>query len=173
MTQKTIKTKVLGFIAGPGAGKTTMSFDVCARLKHAGYNIELVREYAKELVWEYGEIPSHITQADIIKEQDRRQRILMGKVDLIVTDSPLCIAQMYGSDPEEIARLMNDYDNYHIRVDRRKGYNPSGRYQTEDEAKDLDSVSEQFKCDRTFPGTELGGKWAYDYAVDIIKGKLR
>lgn len=165
------KTKVLALYAGPGAGKTTMSADVFARLKHAGYNVELVREYAKELVWEYGNIPPHITQSDIVAEQYRRQAILMGQVELIITDSPIILSTIYGSSMEEAKSYHDQFDNYEVLIERKKAYNPKGRYQDERQAKALDTLCQQFAT-RSFPGTELGGKWLFDYAVDIIKGRV-
>ena len=165
------KTKVLALYAGPGAGKTTMSADVFARLKHAGYNVELVREYAKELVWEYGNIPPHITQSDIVAEQYRRQAILMGQVELIITDSPIILSTIYGSSMEEAKNYHDQFDNYEVLIERKKAYNPKGRYQDESQAKALDTLCQQFAT-RSFPGTELGGKWLFDYAVDIIKGRV-
>ena len=165
------KQKVLNLYGGPGCGKTTMSLDVCARLKHAGYNIELVREYAKEIVWEHGTVPQTISQEEILKEQDRRQRILIGKVDLIVTDSPLLLAALYGSSYSEAFRLYSDYDNYNVRVIRQKPYNPAGRYQSEDAAHALDESARAFTCRKEIPGTVSGGIELFEYAVSIIETK--
>lgn len=46
------KTKVINFIAGPGAGKTTLACLFFAQLKLKGYVCEYISEFAKTLVWE-------------------------------------------------------------------------------------------------------------------------
>ena len=161
-------TKVLALYGGPGSGKTTMAADVFARLKHAGFNVELVREYAKEVVWEYGNVPDTITQADILAEQYRRQAILMGQVDLIITDSPIPLSTIYGSNEQDAKDFDDQFQNYPVMIERKKDYNPKGRYQTEEEAKKLDEVCKKFAT-KSFPGTKLGAEWLYDYAVRAIR----
>ena len=45
-------TTVINLIGAPGSGKTTIATDLFSKMKYLGYNVELVTEYAKELVWE-------------------------------------------------------------------------------------------------------------------------
>src|SRR3546814_15130333 len=47
-----MKATILNFFAGPGAGKSTTTAQVFADLKKKNLNVELVTEYAKDLVWE-------------------------------------------------------------------------------------------------------------------------
>lgn len=81
-------TKVINLFAGPGAGKSTTAAALFVLMKTEGYKVELVTEYAKELV--YAEDWETLNwQPAVTKEQDARQRRLVGKVDWIITDSPL------------------------------------------------------------------------------------
>ena len=92
MKEQPIQTVVVNAFGGPGAGKTTSCWEIASELKKAGYCVEYVSEYAKELVWE-GQMElldgSLAHQQQLFCEQQNRQERLMGKVDLIVTDAPL------------------------------------------------------------------------------------
>lgn len=138
---KPIPQKVMNFIAGPGAGKSTMCADVYSRLKWAGFNVEMAREFAKDLVWEGSH---HLlgNQLLITSEQYRRQRMLVDKVDLILTDSPLLLSAMYGRKYpyiEPLAQgLWSEFDNLTVYLKRTKEYEEAGRMQTEQEAQALD-----------------------------------
>lgn len=128
--------KVLNFWGGPGSGKSTLAAGVFSKLKLMGYNVELVREYAKDLVWKDGAII--VPQDTILAEQYIRQVRLSGQVDLIITDSPVWMSTLYGSGPHA-KTLFDTFDNYNVLVLRNKPYNPKGREQNEDEARMIDA----------------------------------
>ena len=46
------KPLVINLYGGPGTGKSTTAAHVFALLKQRDVNAELVREYAKDIVWE-------------------------------------------------------------------------------------------------------------------------
>lgn len=46
------KTIVVNLIGSPGTGKSTIASELFAKMKWEGFDVELVSEYAKELVWE-------------------------------------------------------------------------------------------------------------------------
>lgn len=98
MKEHTVQTVVVNAFGGPGAGKTTSCWEIASELKKAGYCVEYVSEYAKELVWE-GQMElldgSLAHQQQLFCEQQNRQERLMGKVDLIVTDAPLLQNLLY------------------------------------------------------------------------------
>jgi predicted ATPase len=43
--------KVINLYGGPGTGKSTTAAALFALMKREGYNVELVTEFAKDLVW--------------------------------------------------------------------------------------------------------------------------
>lgn len=111
------KTVVINAFAGPGAGKTTSCLEVCEKLKKAGYVAEYVQEYAKELVWDNNlELLNGSTenQFTILQEQLKRIDRLYGKVDFIVTDSPVLLNTEYlnGSNTEYSSAVQNLYGHF-------------------------------------------------------------
>ena len=132
------RQKILNLWGGPGSGKSTLAAAVFAELKFAGYNVELVREYAKELCW--AGVLGSIPQAAILYAQADRQKILIDEVDLIITDSPILMSTIYGSDVDKATELhYTDFNCMEVFVKRGKPYNPKGRIQTLDEAKEVDA----------------------------------
>lgn len=164
-----MKQKILNLWAGPGAGKSTTAALVFGILKSRGHNVELVREYAKELAWEYGCIPPHIAQEDILFEQARRQDMLQDKVDLIITDSPLRMSVVYGSNPEQVKAFMKGYDQIDVFVSRVKPYNQKGRMQTEAQAVEIDAIL-RGEVEFTITGNVLG---AWNLADEVEKRMLK
>ena len=90
-----MNTMVVNCYAGPGAGKTTCAWEVASQLKKKGINTEYVSEYAKELVWE-GKYDVLENQEHLFAEQAKRLERLRGKVEVIVTDSPILMSHIYG-----------------------------------------------------------------------------
>ena len=88
------KTKVINFIGGSGAGKSTMAAMTFAELKMRHHSVEYVQEYAKTLVWKelYHELDN---QYQVSTEQYNMIKAVDGKVDYIVTDSPLVVGLFY------------------------------------------------------------------------------
>ena len=144
-------TKVINFYGGPGAGKSTIAAGVFAELKLQGVNCEYVQEYAKDKAWEFG--TNHLgvpkvfqAQEYIFGHQHFRLRRCSQDVDVIVTDSPLFLGLIYMAADFPIPSLRmaireayDMYDNLNIFLERNNPYNTRGRFQTEDEAKELDA----------------------------------
>lgn len=134
-----MKTLVLNLYGAPGSGKSTTAASTFSLLKLAGVNAELVTEYAKEVAW----ADNHSLLANqlyISAKQHNRIHRLQGKVEVIVTDSPLLqgLAYFPSHYPEmftETIRWFNDqFHNINFLVHRVKAYNPKGRLQTESES---------------------------------------
>ena len=144
------KTKVLNLYGGPGTGKSTTAAGVFSELKHRGVNCELVQEYAKDKAWEFdghvGPTPKILlAQEYVFAKQHFRMRRCASSVDLIITDSPLLLSMIYTPDDFELPSLnkvvreaYDMYDNVNVFLRRTKQYNPSGRFQTEQQAQELD-----------------------------------
>lgn len=140
-----IKMKVINFFGGPGCGKSTTAAGLFYTMKKQNYRVEMVTEYAKELVWEN----SREVLADqlyLLANQNRRLERLRGKVDFVIADSPLLIAahygRLYGNHPEIIVPLCFDifhtYDNINIVLGRNKPYVKLGRLGDEEAARKAD-----------------------------------
>lgn len=137
-------TKVINFWAGPGTGKSSCAWDLGAEMKWAGHNVEVIDEYAKVKTWE-----KHLNiledQMYVSAKQNRKLERLQDQVDWVITDSPLlmCIPYIpngYCSHFKPLIREMFDrYDNINYFLIREKAYNPVGRNQSEDEARQLDA----------------------------------
>lgn len=136
-----IDTLIVNLFAGPGAGKSTAAAYIFSKLKMAGINAEYVTEFAKDKTWEENQKVLNC-QFYISGKQAFRLARVYGKVDVAVTDSPIILGSFY-TDEEYIKTACIGEDgkyknqlNYFI--ERRKAYNPAGRNQTEDEAKEID-----------------------------------
>jgi len=168
---------VVNLFGPPGAGKSTGAAYVFAKLKMAGVNAELVTEFAKDKVWEESK-GAFENQAYIFGEQYFRISRLNGKVDVVVTDSPILLSGFYNSDDVIDAELdaivgkaFDTYKNFNVYVERTKPYNPVGRLHSEAESDEIDVRLTEFlikhgvTC-RYYSGTQEG----YDVLVsDILK----
>jgi hypothetical protein len=88
------KTIVINLFGAPNSGKSTTAAGLYYKLKLTGRPTEMVREYAKGLAWE-GRIPGQFDQPYIFGKQLKYESMLYGKVDFLVTDSPLLMSAYY------------------------------------------------------------------------------
>lgn len=143
------QTIVINAFAGPGAGKTTSCLEIAEKLKKQGYVTEYVQEYAKELVYDNNFKlldGSMQNQFSILKEQLKRVDRLYGKVDFIVTDSPLLLNVTYlkensGEYKDSITELYNQFDNYNYFVERdNSAFETEGRIHNLEQSLQIDDV---------------------------------
>jgi len=140
-------TTYINLFAGPGAGKSTLAAEIFAHFKKQGKSVELVTEFAKDLVWENRQSTLEI-QPYVSMKQFRNLARLKGKVDYVVTDSPIIkdsvYARRYAAElPQSFHELLfflhhNLGDSINILLTREHAYNSEGRYQDEQEAIDID-----------------------------------
>jgi hypothetical protein len=133
---------VIDLYGGPGTGKSTTAAGLYALLKQNGVNAELATEYAKDIVWE-GRNYLLSDQLYIFAKQNRKLCRLYGKVDVIVTDSPLLLCYYYSGNEHILALILEEMKrarHLHVMLRRQKAYNPSGRMQTESQAKEIDAA---------------------------------
>ncbi len=120
--------RCLNLYAGPGVGKTTAMALLFGDLKQQRVNVEMVQEYAKELVW-HGD---QFDQQRIFEVQARRTSIA-AKTDFIVSDGPLLQQLIYAEDPglrRSIIAAYHRYENIDVLLTRssKAVYDPRGRY---------------------------------------------
>jgi nicotinamide riboside kinase len=135
-------THVVNFYGGPGTGKSTHAAALFTELKRRHMNVELVTEYAKDLVWEERFVTLE-NQIYVFGKQLQRMARLVDKADIVVTDSPLLFSIIYNSKlpacfNDTVLHVINQFKNIHIFLERTKPYQTAGRMQTEEDAKKLD-----------------------------------
>lgn len=146
------KTNVINLYGGPGTGKSTGAAFLYHQLKIQHINAELVREYVKEWAWDSRTI-SMYDQIYFLGKQTRKESMLYGKVDWIVTDAPIMMILYYAqkycsvsvSEGVRAAVLAlyrqcadDGINHYHVLLNRNSPYQSEGRYQSEKEALEMD-----------------------------------
>ena len=169
------RTIVVNLVSGPGAGKSTLAAATFAKLKMLGVNCELVTEFAKDKTWERNDT-ALANQVYVFAKQYFRMDRCSGKVDVLITDSPLFISPMYNRDPDIdaplrdlVAAINGKYDNLYFFVDRVKRYNPVGRSQTQDEADGIGRSLREMLDAQGVPYTAVPGRIE---SADVIIGQL-
>jgi nicotinamide riboside kinase len=144
-----MKTQIISLYGGPGVGKSTLSAEIFVKLKRASRSTELVREYVKDWAWEGRKIDK-FDQLHISGEQSKKESILYGKVEVIVTDSPILLGAFYEQhyqDRSIILPSVMEFTKYtdelgivrhNFLLTRKKKYVTEGRYESEDQARMID-----------------------------------
>lgn len=171
------KPIVVNLFAGPGAGKSTAAAYIFSQLKMKGVNCELITEFAKDKTWEKN-YSALRCQEYVFGKQSYKMDRCRDQVDVIITDSPLPLGIFYNQNPvlgrhyeSLVMDVFNTYDNLNFFINRKKPYNPVGRNQTEEEAKEIDDRIKIFCQEHDISylikdGTELG-------YIDIVDITLR
>lgn len=131
---------IINLFGSPGTGKSTLAAELFAKMKWLKMDVELVTEYAKDLVWEERDKTLE-NQIYVFGKQHNRIYRLLDKVKYIITDSPLLLSSFYNNmsfKSKELNDLIisehNKTRSLNIFLKRTKEYNPKGRNQTEEES---------------------------------------
>lgn len=147
-------SKIINLYGGPGTGKSTCAAKLYTYMKEAGYSVELVREYAKDLAWKGTKITDDM-QLEIASNQYAREKLLYNTVDFIITDSPTFLSHFYTKHYQNknymlpVIKHLEAYKKelgiteYNVFLTRHKQYDPRGRYETEEQARQIDEVIKQ------------------------------
>lgn len=140
--------RVINLFGAPGSGKSTLRAGLFYEMKMAGFNVEEVTEYAKDMVWEE-RFNIFQDQIYILGKQNRRLLRLTDKVDFVLTDSPILMGIAYMANTpydvplrQLIAATFKSYNNFNVFINRNHDYQEIGRNQTADES---DLLAEQIK----------------------------
>lgn len=159
------ETLLINLYGAPGSGKSTGAAYIFYKLKTLGVDVELVTEYAKDKVWEEHAMVFE-DQCYIFGHQHFRLARVDGKVDVIVTDSPLLISAFYSSDAAirehltAMANITESNRNGHTLsyfITRVKEYNRNGRFQSEKESDSVASYLKQFLLDNDVEPKNIDG----------------
>lgn len=141
--------KVINFLSGPGAGKSTTAAKLFAYMKENGCKVELVTEYAKDLTYGKDSFKLQDQLYVFAKQNHKLWRLERNEVDYVITDSALLLSLIYNSESSgyntevfmgTVLSVYHNYDNINIFIDRKDtGYQEYGRSQTLEEAKDIDN----------------------------------
>lgn len=183
-----IMVRRINIFGGPGVGKSTAAY-AFANLKRDGYNIELVTEYVKKWVW-LNIKPDGFDQVYLFAKQLRAEETpLKNGCDLIITDSPLLLLDVY-SDTLMSKSLMQvqemfteTYPELNIYIHRNDNsqfqYVDVGRFQTLEQAKEIDKKIlqklELYKGNNYITCDTLGGDPSLHVFLTIkrvLEGKL-
>jgi hypothetical protein len=146
-------TKIINLYGGPGIGKSATAAYLYYLLKRSGQNVELVQEYVKEWAWENRNIKA-FDQIYFFGKQVRKESMLFGKVDYVITDSPVLLSLCYVKrccDPEVAQGLIetakafyavsprHNAQHIHIVLKRSGAFEQAGRIHSEEESIKIDT----------------------------------
>lgn len=148
--------------------------------KWCGIDAEYVTEFAKDKVWENNK-EAFKCQFYITGKQAFRISRCFGKVDVIVTDSPIRLGKVYAdliNRPKLGDACVEEADVYRensidILLRRVKPYNPNGRNQTEDEAIEIDKTLKRMLTEQNvsfveYDGNEIGYNKICNYILERL-----
>ena len=156
------KTTIISLFAGPGAGKSTSAAYLFAYLKSQGYVCELVQEYVKKWAWAGRPVGTY-DQILFLGKQVQAESVLLGKVDVIITDSPVWLCAYYAhrhcppllyTGVEAMVKgyygqaMVDGHRHLNVFMNRTKEYVQKGRYETEEQARDIDTELRTFLAHR-------------------------
>ncbi len=147
-------TTVINMLGGPGSGKSTNAAELYAKMKRESMHVELVREVAKEWVWQ-GHYIGPFEQMSILGKQIQRESSLFGKVEYIVTDSPALLGAFYCQKAGQgfMTDMVYHYYKYsevhgvrflNYMVPRKEKYDPKGRFESEEQSKEIDTQLQDY-----------------------------
>lgn len=187
------KTLVVNLYGSSGSGKTTTSMLLTAAIKNADIaetfggpdmgdlTVELVREEAKRYAWAGTPITASLQQ-NIGATQVMLEQELLGKVDILVTDSPVLLSPFYeklhlgtevglGMVRNHIDKCRTSgHDELNIFLNRNKPFVSAGRYETEEQSDEVSVKMADYLTD--VPMTFLAMEETKDrvgYILGIIK----
>jgi hypothetical protein len=159
-------TKVINIIGGPGCDKSLFSSAIILNLNLRQKSVEQIPDYAKSLVWQK-DFDSLKNQYQIAQRQFDMINLLDGQVQYLVTECPLPQVLYYNENyadnicdvaktRAQILEWYKRHDNLNILVERGdKKYSHTGRFQDEDQAREIDKALRQLLLREDIPFTAL------------------
>lgn len=160
-------TQVINIIGGPGCDKSLYSAALVLNFNLRHKTVETIPDYAKSLVWQKDHEALR-NQYFIAQQQFRMIQILDGQVQFLVTECSLPQLLYYNDtyadnicDVAKTRKQILDWygqsNNVNVLVQRDpdKKYVRSGRFQDEDQAREIDRALKATLVRERLPFTEL------------------
>ena len=159
-------TKVINIIGGPGCDKSLFSSAILLNLNLRQKSVEQIPDYAKSLVWQKN-FESLKNQYQIAQRQFEMIDLLDGQVQYLVTECPLPQILYYNENYADnicdvaktrlqILEWYKRHDNLNILVERgNKKYSHIGRFQDEEQAREIDIALKKILLREGIPFTGL------------------
>ncbi len=164
-------TIVINLFGGPGCGKSQAASELFSLMKKQHKQVEYVQEYCKSWAWQGKEI-GDLDQLYFLGKQSHYEARLYGKVDYIITDSPILLAGIYqdfksGREHRytgEAAKAFMQhaesngvyYKNYFL--ERAFPFDPNGRWESQEEAEQIDGFILAYLSEAKAPFEIVFGK---------------
>ena len=138
-----MNTKVINILGGPCTGKSTVSAELYAFLKKQNISCEMALEYAKDKVWaESLEVLED--QIYVFGHQHHRIFRLLGKVEVVICDSPLLLSIIYDKEQRKVLKELVLFEHFktnslNIMLKRATKFEEKGRYHTLEQSKEIDN----------------------------------
>jgi len=159
-------TKIINIIGGPGSDKSLFSAAIVLHLSLRGKTVETIPDFAKSLVWQQNfEVLKN--QYFIAQRQFEMLNLIDGQVHFLITECSLPQVLFYNENypenicdvaktREQILAWYRQSDNINILVQRGdKKYVRSGRFQDEEQAREVDLGLRDILHREQLPYTEL------------------
>jgi hypothetical protein len=159
-------TKVINIVGGPGCDKSLISSAIILYLHLRNKTVETIPDFAKSLVWQRNyEVLKN--QYFIAQRQYEMLNLLDGQVQFLITECSLPQVLYYnesythnicdvGKTRAQILEWYAQHDNINIFVERgNKKYVHTGRFQNEEQAREVDQGLRDMMAREELPYTAL------------------
>lgn len=169
---------VINLWGAPGSGKSTIAAGLFYLLKIARCRVELVGEFAKDLVWERSADYLENDQLAIFAEQNHRLvRLIPHGVEIAITDSPLPLSSLFMKNPPSqhvdslIFDVFDNYENLNFLIRREHAFEDFGRIHDEDQAREIDRDLEAFMRQKHVVFDEIvASPSSHQHIYQMLKG---
>lgn len=165
-------TVLINIYGGPAAGKSTVAAGLFYELKKKGYDCGLVTEMATELV--YDEAFNVMNdQIYLFGEQWHRTFRMLGKVDFIITDSPLLMNIVYDKQNDDDFRKFINSRIHKLKsldffVNRSNAFSEVGRIHNLEQSKEVDKTIKELAKKNDVDLIEVEQENSVDKILEII-----
>lgn len=138
----------INLFGGPGVGKSSVAAFLFARLKRVDLDVELVQEFVKIMAYQKRGIQPWDYVYTFAQQFHAEQRMLATGLPLLVTDSPLLLQSFYAEESgcpvgRHLRQIAMEFSRSHGEINffierDDGGYNPVGRFHTQQEAEAID-----------------------------------